>query len=126
MKTTISMICSSFVLTLCLYVIAYYVLPVPPSANVVVLFAGIAVLLVLAMRLGWRKFRSRKKGATAVLIISALLAVSHRGYAKISAQEEREVTGDPSKTSPLCRLGSGPMAGTIVLKPEEAAVGQPC
>jgi hypothetical protein len=125
MKTTANVIACSFALTLGLYVIGYYSLPSPPSAMVVVVLAGIAVVAVLAARLGWSKIRARKTRPMAILLISLLLAFSPTAYPQVPPQVGKQ-KADALKTSPLCHLISGPMEGVTLLKPEDAPVGQTC
>jgi hypothetical protein len=118
MKTTTTVIGLVFVVTVASYVLAYYVLPVPPTIGLMVLLAGMAFALVLAIRFVWRKTRRRKNVHTVLLLLSLVLSRHQTGSA-IPASAETEI-------SRLCQIASGPMKGIIVPYPTELPVGSPC
>jgi uncharacterized membrane protein len=66
MKKTIIFLVCSFALTLVLYEIADYLTPGSPSAEMTLLLAGIAMVVVWLVQCGIRVSRPKKRGAPAV------------------------------------------------------------
>jgi hypothetical protein len=74
MKTTATVVGASTALTLLFYVLAYFFLPPPaPSAAMVTLFAGVAIVIVLAFKF---IFRKRDSGQTNHVFLFLVVSVS--------------------------------------------------
>jgi hypothetical protein len=123
MKTTSAVIICTFVLTLTMYVLAYYFLPTPPSSDIVVLFAGVAAVFVLIVQWVWRKARA-KKSSTVVVLLFCIMAWSC-GVA-FAIEDPGQGPINAAQMSQLCLVNSGPLAGTTIVSSSPMAVGSPC
>ncbi|HTZ89986.1 MAG TPA: hypothetical protein VMA71_06585 [Alloacidobacterium sp.] len=75
MKKTVAFLACSIALTLVFYLLADYLLPGPsPSATMVLLFAGIAMVLVWLVQCFVRVSRAKKGGAHTVVLLVGVLA----------------------------------------------------
>lgn len=117
MKKSTAFLIPTIVLTVVFYLLAYFFLPPPPpSASMMVLFAGIAAVLVWLSQMGFRRARSRKgSGSVALLLISIALQLG-----LILCQHAQAAT-----KSTLCKFEKGPKAGTMQ-EHASSALGSPC
>jgi len=130
MKKSALFLGPTIVLTVLFYLLAYFFLPPPPpSASMMVLFAGVAAVLVWLWQLGFRKARARRSGRVVLLLISLAcqlaLALCHPVQAKTLFRAQAP-SDDSVPMSTVCRLDTGPRAGTTFNYSRSAPLGSRC
>jgi hypothetical protein len=134
MKKSAVFLASTIVLTLLFYLVAYFYLPPPPpSGSMMVLFAGVAAVLVWLLQLGFRKARSRKTGRVVLLLISVAfqsgLALCHPSQAtalfRAQVSPSEKVDAPPAMMT-VCGFNAGPRAGTTQSYVSTLRVGSAC
>jgi hypothetical protein len=103
MKTTATVVGASTALTLLFYVLAYFFLPPPaPSAAMVTLFAGVAIVIVLAF-----KFIFRKRDSGPMNHVFLFLVVS-ASFLTLASCHKSANGADPNALGPAPENSSEP------------------